>query len=132
MKMSYTPTVKHRNRYQRGMPQITCKEKQRPADPIDKCSPGAAQPTSSIPGRTCLGQTLILPSPTDWGWIKTSGMYEPLWTTLPEASKICRELVSCNYKDGCVKKCKCKNTRLECTHCVLAMGGVLSELNSHT
>jgi hypothetical protein len=44
------------------------------------------------------GQTQVpaptLPSPTDWGWIKTSDEYEPLWTTLPEASKICWELVS--------------------------------------
>jgi len=49
--------------------------------------------------------------------------HKPFWTTLPEASKICWELISCNYKEGCVKKCKCKNTRLECAHCVLAMGG---------
>jgi len=105
---------------------IICKEKQkqRPADTTDKCSPGAARLTSSIPGQTpTLSHAPTLPSPTDWGWIKTSGMYEPLWTTLSEASKICWELVSCNYKEGCVKKCNCKNTRLECTHCVLAMGG---------
>jgi len=64
------------------------------------------------------GQALVsaptLPSPIDWGWIKTSGVYEPLWTTLPEASKICRELVSCKCKD-CVKKCKCKKAGLVCT-----------------
>ena len=65
------------------------------------------------------GQALIpaptLPSPSDWGWIKTSGMYEPLWTTLPEASKVCRELVSCQCQEGCIKKCKCKKATLECT-----------------
>lgn len=65
------------------------------------------------------GQALVpaptLPSPTDWGWIKTSGVYEPLWTTLPEASKICRELVSCKCKQDCVKKCKCKKAGLDCT-----------------
>jgi len=88
--------------------------------PPTKCSPGAARLTSSIPGQTCLGQAPTLPSPTDWGWIKTSGMYKPLWTTLPEASKICR-IVSCSYKEGCVKKCKCMKARLECTHCVRAV-----------
>ncbi len=36
-----------------------------------------------------------LPSPCNWGWIKTKGLYEPHWTTLPEASKTCYELVSC-------------------------------------
>ena len=30
--------------------------------------------------------------------------HKPFWTTLPEASKIYRELVSCNYKEGCMKK----------------------------
>ena len=110
---------------------LFAKKKQRPADPTDKCSPGAAQPTSSIPGRPCLGQTPTLPSPTNWGWIKTSGMYELLWTTLPEASKICRELVSCNYKEGCMKKCKCKNNGLECAHCVLAVGVALRTELAH-
>jgi len=42
-------------RYRRGTPQIICKEKQRPADPTDKCSHRAAHPTSSIPGQTWLG-----------------------------------------------------------------------------
>ena len=41
------------------------------------------------------GQTVLpapaLPSPTDWDWVKTSEQtYEPHWTTLPEASEVCR------------------------------------------
>jgi len=55
-----------------------CKEKKCPADTTDKCSPGAARSMSSIPGRTCLGSGMVpaptLPSLTDWGWIKTSGV----------------------------------------------------------
>ena len=66
------------------------------------------------------GQTLVaspvLPSPTNWGWMKTTdGMFEPYWSTLPEASKVCSELVSCKCKKGCVKNCKCKKMGLECT-----------------
>ena len=58
----------------------------------------------------------VLPSPTSWGWIKTDdGLYEPNWTTLPEASKACCELVSCKYKKGCVKRCRCKKAALQCT-----------------
>ena len=38
-----------------GTSQTICKEKQHPADPTDKGSPGTARPTSSIPGRACLG-----------------------------------------------------------------------------
>jgi hypothetical protein len=60
-----------------------------------------------------------LRSRTDWGWIKTSDqMYEPLWTTLSEGSKVCfKEIVSCKCKKGCTKKCKCKNAKpqLKCT-----------------
>ena len=43
--------------------------------------------------------TPVLPFPTSWGWVKTEdGLYEPNWTTLPEASKVCYELVSCKCK----------------------------------
>ena len=95
--------------------QTVYKEKQCPADPTDKCSPGAERSMTSIPRRTFLGQALVptptLPSLTDWGWIKTSGVYEPLWTKLSEASKIYQDLVSCKCKEGCVKKCKCKKAR---------------------
>ena len=45
------------------------------------------------------GQTLVpqpvLPSPASWGWINTDDeLYEPHWTTLPEASKTCYKLIS--------------------------------------
>ena len=41
-----------------------------------------------------------LPCPSEWGWEKTSeGQFKPIWTTLPEAAKLCSELVRC----GCTK-----------------------------
>ena len=58
----------------------------------------------------------VLPSPTNWGWLKNKdGLYEPNWTTLPEAAKICYELVSCNCKKGCFTRCKCNRASLKCT-----------------
>ena len=56
-------------------------------------------------GEHVWGQSLlttpVLPSPTSWGWTKTEdGLYEPNWTTLPEASQVCYELVSCKCKKG--------------------------------
>ena len=57
----------------------------------------------------------VLPSPTDWGWVKTEGIYEPHWTTLPQASKSCHELINCGCKSGCRKRCRCKKAALQCT-----------------
>ena len=34
-----------------------------------------------------------LPSPSDWGWVKEESGWQPLWTTLPEASQSCYELI---------------------------------------
>ena len=57
-----------------------------------------------------------LPSPTAWGWRKMDdGLYQPLWSTLPEATKSCQELVSYGCKKGCKKRCKCNQANLPCT-----------------
>jgi len=52
----------------------------------------------------CWNQTLVLnpelPSPSDWSWTKEASGWQPLWTTLPEASKSCHELIHCNCKEG--------------------------------
>jgi len=66
------------------------------------------------------GQILLsapeLPPPTNWGWSRTGeGQYTPYWTRLPEAAHSCIELVSCNCKKGCVRRCKCKKAALQCT-----------------
>ncbi len=73
------------------------------------------------------GQTLLsepeLPSPSDWGWIRTEkGHFVPHWTSLPEASKTCYELISCKCKKGCKKRCKCKKASLKCTALCLCEG----------
>ena len=50
-----------------------------------------------------MAMTLVpeLPNPEDWGWWKDDTEWHPLWTTLPEASESCRELVRCGCKKGC-------------------------------
>ena len=70
-------------------------------------------------GALCWGQALHvqpdLPCPTEWGWQKTSaGQFKPLWTTLPEAAKICNELIKCGCKKCCTGRCRCKNSALPC------------------
>ena len=59
----------------------------------------------------------VLPLPTSWGWKKTEGgLYEPNWTTLPEAAQACYELVSCKCKKGCVGYCKYNLSVQLCVH----------------
>ena len=74
-----------------------------------------------------LGQMFLpapkLPSPADWGWVSTStGGWEVKWTTLPEASKACRELLRCCCKKWCRGKCKCVKAQLQCTALCLCGG----------
>ena len=64
-----------------------------------------------------------LPSPCDWGWRKDdSGLYEPHCPNLPDASKACKELISCKCKKGCKKGCKCKKADLQCTQLCFCEG----------
>ena len=62
----------------------------------------------------CLQSTPEVYNPEDWGWrSKTSG-FEPIWTTLPDVSQHCKELISCSCKKRCIN-CKCVKHNLQCT-----------------
>ena len=68
----------------------------------------------------CWSQSLSpmaqLPQPEGWGWIGAAGgTWEVMWSSLPEASKVCRELVRCGCTKGCQTNCKCKKAALTCT-----------------
>ena len=56
-----------------------------------------AHKASSISGGSCLGTGNIqdLPNPSDWGWQNIGDGWAPLWSTLPEAAKVCHELIHC-------------------------------------
>ena len=47
------------------------------------------------------GKTLCCHHQLKGGGGKTEGINEPHWTTLPQATKSCHELVSCGCKSGC-------------------------------
>ncbi|KAG7166434.1 putative Nuclear pore membrane glycoprotein 210-like 4, partial [Homarus americanus] len=53
----------------------------------------------------CWAQAMIaeseFPSPDKWGWVKNDeDEWDVCWTTLPEASADCRELLRCGCKRG--------------------------------
>ena len=55
---------------------------------------------------------LNVPSPEQFGWSKVDGIWQPIWTTLPEVAKSCRELIHCGCKAMplCKKNCVCRNS----------------------
>ena len=60
-------------------------------------------------------QTLqVLPSPEDFAWNNSSGTWLPVWITIPEVSKACRELVKCCCKGDCLN-CTCAKSNLACS-----------------
>ena len=79
------------------------------------------------------GQALIakpsLPSPADWGWQKDrDGKWTPLWTTLAEASKECRELIKCNCKKHCLGHYKCHKANLKYAQLCYCSGQCTEEI----
>ena len=57
-----------------------------------------------------------LPCPSEWGWkLDSEGIWVPLWSTLPEASKGCRELIKCASKKRCTGRSQCSKSSLPCT-----------------
>ena len=55
------------------------------------------------------------PSPFEFGWKLVNDEWHPVWTTLPEASKVCKELVRCGCKKACKPPCKCMKASLPST-----------------
>ena len=57
----------------------------------------------------------VVPCPQEWGWTLEEGIWKPFWTTLPEVTKLCHELVWCSCKKGCQARCSCVKAGLRCT-----------------
>ena len=55
-----------------------------------------------------------MPSPESFGWTKVESTYVPMWMTIPEASRACRELIRFSCKGNC-SDCKCARSNLDCS-----------------
>ncbi|XP_071477249.1 uncharacterized protein [Diadema antillarum] len=66
---------------------------------------------------TCRQAQSAVPSPEGWGWTMEDGHWAPVWLTIPEAAKACKELIKCGCRAeaGCVSRCKCSKAGLPCT-----------------
>ena len=56
----------------------------------------------------------VIPSPQEFSWNKPSNSWEPVWITVPEVSKACRELIKCSCKGDC-SNCKCAKANIICS-----------------
>ena len=56
-----------------------------------------------------------IPCPSDWGWTKETSGWPSLWTTLPQVSKSCHELIHRDSMKGCIGRSNCAKAALKCT-----------------
>ena len=56
----------------------------------------------------------MIPSPQGYGWTKELGSWVLVWSTIPEVSRACKELIKCSCKGDC-STCKCGTANLDCS-----------------
>ena len=56
-----------------------------------------------------------IPIASEWGWEKTGSQWSPVWTTIPQASDVCKELLRCGCIKSCSGRCSCSQAYLKCT-----------------
>ena len=56
----------------------------------------------------------VLPSAQDFGLSKVADSWVPVWITIPEVSRSCRELLKCTCKGDC-SNCTCGKADLDCS-----------------
>ena len=68
-----------------------------------------------------------LPDFGKWGWHKNdTNEWQPLWTTLSDASKACSILLHCGCTKACGGRCKCKRASVRCTTLCKCEGGCVN------
>ena len=67
-----------------------------------------------VSGQALLKQA-VLPSPSDYGWIRDEGLeWLPYWTSLPQVKDTCSELIKYSCKSAYRGHCKCSEANLAC------------------
>ena len=72
---------------------------------------------------SCLDSNIQQIGCGEWGWIKDERNIKPRWTTMPQVSKACQELISCECQKQCSSRCKCIKSGLNCTQLCVCEGG---------
>ena len=65
-----------------------------------------------------------IPDFSGWGWQKdNTSTWQPLWTTLDDASVACTTLLHCGCNKACTGRCKCNRAGVRCTALCKCEGG---------
>lgn len=67
-----------------------------------------------------------IPNFSEWGWQKDGSTWQPLWTTLSDASVACSILLHCSCIKACKGRCKCKRASVQCTSLCKCEGGCIN------
>jgi hypothetical protein len=68
-----------------------------------------------------------IPDLSEWGWHEDgTSTWQPLWTTLTDASVACAILLHCACLKACQGRCKCKRAGVKCTALCKCEGGCLN------
>ena len=68
-----------------------------------------------------------IPDFSEWGWIKDgTSSWQPLWTTLSDASVACAILLHCGCLKACSGRCKCNRAGVRCTALCKCEGGCIN------
>ena len=65
-----------------------------------------------------------IPDFSGWGWQKdNTSTWQPIWTTLDDASVACTTMLHCGCKKACTGRCKCNRAGVRCTALCKCGGG---------
>ena len=68
-----------------------------------------------------------IPDFNEWGWHKDgNSSWQPLWTTLSDASVACAILLHCGCLKACAGRCKCNRAGVRCTALCKCEGGCVN------
>lgn len=68
-----------------------------------------------------------IPDFSEWGWHKVQAAdWQPLWTTLSDASDACAILLHCGCQKACTGRCKCSRAGVRCTVLCKCEGGCVN------
>ena len=96
--------------------QVAREHSTNPSRAVSACE--ASDPSIQLLLASSLIDTAKIPYFSGWGWQKdNTSTWQPLWTTLDDASVACTTLLHCGCNKACTGRCKCNRAGVRCMLC---------------